>query len=61
MGSRCEWWSDGGDRAAVRWLFELAEDSAAELDGYLDQGRVRSRPRRTGGRARMSGTCSWSA
>ncbi|WP_327009463.1 GNAT family N-acetyltransferase [Dactylosporangium sp. NBC_01737] len=30
----------GGDRAEVRWLFELAEDSAAELDGYLHEGRV---------------------
>ncbi|MET7418383.1 GNAT family N-acetyltransferase [Dactylosporangium sp. NPDC005555] len=29
-----------GDRADVRWLFELAEDSARELDGYLDLGRV---------------------
>jgi GNAT superfamily N-acetyltransferase len=30
----------GGDRAALRWSFELAEDSASELDGYLGQGRV---------------------
>jgi predicted N-acetyltransferase YhbS len=29
-----------GDRAALRSLFELAEDSARELDGYLDLGRV---------------------
>lgn len=29
-----------GDRAAIRWLFELAEDSASELDGYLGLGRV---------------------
>lgn len=29
-----------GDRAALRWSFELAEDSAAELDGYLADGRV---------------------
>jgi GNAT superfamily N-acetyltransferase len=30
---------DGG-RAALRPLFELAEDSASTLDGYLDEGRV---------------------
>src|SRR3954466_14328222 len=29
-----------GDRAALRPLFELAEDSPTELDGYLDRGRV---------------------
>lgn len=29
-----------GDRAELRPLFELAEDSAAELDSYLDRGRV---------------------
>ncbi|MFC4999774.1 GNAT family N-acetyltransferase [Dactylosporangium cerinum] len=29
-----------GDRAALRWSFELAEDSAELLDGYLDRGRV---------------------
>ena len=29
-----------GDRDAVRWLFELAEDSAAELDRYLGLGHV---------------------
>jgi GNAT superfamily N-acetyltransferase len=29
-----------GERGAVRPLFELAEDSAARLDGYLDAGRV---------------------
>lgn len=29
-----------GDRAGIRWLFELAEDSAAELDGYLGDGTV---------------------
>jgi GNAT superfamily N-acetyltransferase len=29
-----------GDRAGLRPLFELAEDSAVELDGYLDRGRV---------------------
>ncbi|MEV0564712.1 GNAT family N-acetyltransferase [Dactylosporangium sp. NPDC050588] len=29
-----------GDRAGLRWSFELAEDSAVELDGYLDEGRV---------------------
>jgi len=28
------------DRAALRPLFELAEDSAQELDGYLHAGRV---------------------
>ncbi len=29
-----------GPRAALRPLFELAEDSAQELDAYLDTGRV---------------------
>jgi GNAT superfamily N-acetyltransferase len=29
-----------GPRAPLRPLFELAEDSAAELDGYIDAGRV---------------------
>jgi GNAT superfamily N-acetyltransferase len=29
-----------GDRRTLRPLFELAEDSATELDGYLDLGRV---------------------
>jgi GNAT superfamily N-acetyltransferase len=29
-----------GDREALRPLFELAEDSPAELDSYLDAGRV---------------------
>lgn len=29
-----------GDRAALRPLFELAEDSPTELDGYLGRGRV---------------------
>ena len=29
-----------GPRAGVRWLFELAEDSAAELDAYIDAGRL---------------------
>ena len=32
-------WYDG-DRTALRPLFELAEDSPAALDGYLDAGRV---------------------
>jgi ribosomal protein S18 acetylase RimI-like enzyme len=30
----------GGSRAALRRLFELAEDSAQELDSYIDAGRV---------------------
>jgi GNAT superfamily N-acetyltransferase len=30
----------GGPRASLRSLFELAEDSAAELDSYIDDGRV---------------------
>lgn len=29
-----------GPRDALRPLFELAEDSPTELDGYIDQGRV---------------------
>jgi GNAT superfamily N-acetyltransferase len=29
-----------GDRSTLRPLFELAEDSATQLDGYLDAGRV---------------------
>jgi predicted N-acetyltransferase YhbS len=29
-----------GSRASLRGLFELAEDSAAELDAYIDAGRV---------------------
>ena len=29
-----------GDREALRPLFELAEDSPAELDSYLHAGRV---------------------
>ncbi|MEU0560093.1 GNAT family N-acetyltransferase [Dactylosporangium sp. NPDC006015] len=29
-----------GDRVGLRWSFELAEDSAELLDGYLYQGRV---------------------
>ncbi len=33
-----EWYV--GDRDALRPLFELAEDSAAELDSYLHSGRV---------------------
>jgi ribosomal protein S18 acetylase RimI-like enzyme len=43
-------WYDG-DRDALRPLFELAEDSAAELDCYLRSGRVlvaRSGPRIVG-------------
>jgi GNAT superfamily N-acetyltransferase len=32
-------WYDG-DRAALRPLFEEAEDSPTVLDGYLDEGRV---------------------
>jgi ribosomal protein S18 acetylase RimI-like enzyme len=35
-----------GDRAALRPLFELAEDSPTELDGYLDRGRVLVAPAR---------------
>src|SRR6266550_7498775 len=30
----------GGPRDHLRALFELAEDSAAELDSYIDAGRV---------------------
>jgi hypothetical protein len=44
-----EWYT--GDRDALRPLFELAEDSAAELDSYLHSGRVliaRSGPRIVG-------------
>jgi ribosomal protein S18 acetylase RimI-like enzyme len=29
-----------GPRSALRWLFELAEDSAAALDAYIEDGRV---------------------
>jgi predicted N-acetyltransferase YhbS len=29
-----------GDREALRWLFELAEDSESELQSYLHRGRV---------------------
>jgi GNAT superfamily N-acetyltransferase len=29
-----------GDRDGLRALFELAEDSATELDSYIDEGRV---------------------
>lgn len=29
-----------GARSELRWLFELAEDSASELDRYIDAGRV---------------------
>jgi N-acetylglutamate synthase-like GNAT family acetyltransferase len=29
-----------GDRAALRWLFEEAEDSRIQLDSYLHAGRV---------------------
>jgi GNAT superfamily N-acetyltransferase len=29
-----------GDRDRLRWLFELAEDSSAQLDSYLAAGRV---------------------
>ena len=29
-----------GDREALRWLFQLAEDSATELRSYLHRGRV---------------------
>lgn len=35
---RIEWWH--GDRAPLRALFEEAEDSPAQLDGYVDEGRV---------------------
>ena len=30
----------GGQRSSLRALFELAEDSAAELDSYIGAGRV---------------------
>ena len=33
-----EWYE--GDRASIRGQFELAEDSALQLDAYLDLGRV---------------------
>jgi ribosomal protein S18 acetylase RimI-like enzyme len=33
-----EWYT--GDRAQLRWLFELAEDSQVQLDSYLHAGRV---------------------
>ena len=29
-----------GPRSELRWLFELAEDSAQELDAYIERGRV---------------------
>jgi predicted N-acetyltransferase YhbS len=32
-------WSDE-PRAQLRWLFELAEDSALQLDAYIEKGRV---------------------
>jgi GNAT superfamily N-acetyltransferase len=32
-------WYDG-DRAAIRYLFELAEDSVVQLNSYFDKGRV---------------------
>jgi GNAT superfamily N-acetyltransferase len=32
-------WYDG-DRAAIRYLYELAEDSVVMLDSYTDKGRV---------------------
>jgi predicted N-acetyltransferase YhbS len=32
-------WSDA-PRSDLRWLFELAEDSADQLDAYIDLGRV---------------------
>ena len=35
---RIEWYD--GDRAAIRWLFALAEDSDVQLDAYLALGRV---------------------
>ena len=35
---RVEWYT--GDRARLRWLFELAEDSPVQLDSYLHTGRV---------------------
>jgi len=39
-GPRCtiEW--HDGPRSALRALFELAEDSSAQLDAYIDRGRV---------------------
>jgi GNAT superfamily N-acetyltransferase len=38
-----------GPRSALRSLFELAEDSAAQLDSYLDAGRVLVARVHTGG------------
>jgi GNAT superfamily N-acetyltransferase len=35
---RVEWYT--GDRARLRWLFELAENSQVQLDSYLNAGRV---------------------
>lgn len=32
-------WYDG-DRAAIRYLFELADDSVVQLDSYIGKGRV---------------------
>ena len=32
-------WYDG-DRAAIRYLFKLADDSAMQVDSYIDKGRV---------------------
>lgn len=29
-----------GPRAEIRWLFEIAEDSAENLDAYIDDGEV---------------------
>ena len=29
-----------GPRAEVRWLFQIAEDSAENLDGYINDGQV---------------------
>lgn len=29
-----------GPRAEVRWLFEIAEVSAENLDGYIDDGEL---------------------
>jgi len=51
-----EWYD--GDRDALRPLFELAEDSAAELDSYLHSGRVlvaRSGPQ-IAGHLQLTGT-----
>jgi GNAT superfamily N-acetyltransferase len=38
VGVRVE--EHAGGRAQLRWLFELAEDSAAALDAYIDAGRA---------------------